>query len=169
METVQEYLQKYREIGGEAFVLEHDHPFLLYPDTHGKSNFTSAHTQMADRDVDPSVSGSTKSIRDFHVLAPPKPGRKWLVGRSEDREFSIEHSTVSKRHAFIVYEEEQHAYKLGDSGSTNGTYLNGHLVESGEAVFVRDGNIVSFGDCDYLFYGPQAFAEMLDRFKDAGD
>ena len=167
MKTVQECLQRFRELGRDSYVAEHDHPFLLFPETHGKSNFTSAHTQMADRDSDPSVSGSTKRISEFRVLAPPAgEGRKWLVGRSEDRELNIDHSTVSKRHAFIVFDPENHSFKMGDSGSTNGTYLNGHLIESGEAVFVRDGNILSFGDCDYLFYGPEAFADLLERLSE---
>jgi hypothetical protein len=168
MQTVLEFLAAFQELGLEGFVAKFDHPFLLYPDHHGHGGFRSYHTRMADRGEGANLAGSTKSLRDFRVLAPsataaqPLPA-KILVGRSEDRDLYIDHSTVSKRHAFLILDTEHMAYKLGDAGSTNGTFLNGQAVESGEPVFVRDGNVVSFGDCDYLFFTPKGFAEILDR------
>ena len=77
----------------------------------------------------------------------------------------IDHSTVSKRHAFMSYDTEKEAYKMGDAGSTNGTFLNGQSVEAGDPVYVRDGNVVSFGDCDYMFFTPTGFIQLLKRLK----
>ena len=170
MESVKDYLAEYRELGAKGFAARFDHPFLLYPDRHGHSSFRSYHTQMADRDGGIDLTGSESSLLGYKVLAPASSGhkqhgRKLLVGRSEERDLSIEHSTVSKRHAFILLDDSKKAYKLGDAGSTNGTYLNGKPVESGEPVYLNDGNVVSFGDCDYLFYSPWSFAEVLGKLS----
>jgi hypothetical protein len=167
MKTVGDYLDDFLELGEAAFVEKFDHPFLLYPDKHGHGGFRSYHTRMADRGDGANLAGS-KSLRDFQVLAPSSSGTnptpsKLLVGRSEDRDLPIDHSTVSKRHAVLVRDDEAQAFKLGDAGSTNGTFLNGQAVESGEPVFLRDGNVVSFGDCDYLFYSPKGFVNVLTR------
>ncbi len=167
MSTVREYVEAFMELGESAFLEKFDHPFLLYPDKHGHGGFRSYHTRMADRGESANLAGSGKSLREFMVLAPQRSGKgkiptKLLVGRSEDRDLSIDHSTVSKRHAFLL-KDESGVYKLGDAGSTNGTFLNGQRVETGEPVFIRDGNIVSFGDCDYLFYSPKGFIDILAR------
>ncbi|MBN2495672.1 MAG: FHA domain-containing protein [Deltaproteobacteria bacterium] len=172
MDTVQDYLDAFLQLGDAAFRERFCHPFFLYADEHGSTAFKSVHTQMSDSSAK-GVSGSNKPITDFRCLTP-RAGpdgsfpSKMLVGRSQNRDLAIEHSTVSKRHAFIVLDEEKNAWKLGDSGSTNGTFLNGRTVDSGEPVYIRDGNIVSFGDCDYLFYSPEGFAAMLERLSAEG-
>ena len=38
-------------------------------------------------------------------------------------------------------------------------------VEAGDPVYVRDGNVVSFGDCDYMFFTPAGFIQLLKRLK----
>lgn len=174
MEIVQHYLEFFLAEGEDAFVGRFNHPFMLYPEKHAAGGFSTYHTRMADRGEGAHIAGSGKEIRQFKVLPPnaslgSKYPSKLLVGRSTERDFSIDHSTVSKRHAFIMYDSEKDAYKLGDAGSTNGTFLNGQSVESGEPVYVRDGNIVSFGDCDYMFFSPKGFIELLKRIKSEED
>lgn len=170
MEIVQHYLETYLDIGEENFLEKYNHPFLLYPEKHGSSNFSTYHTRMADRGPGARIAGTGKEIKQFRVL-PPKGlaqgsfPQKFLVGRSPERELFIDHSTVSKRHAYIAFDEEKQAYKLGDAGSTNGTFLNGQAVEAGDPVFIRDGNVVSFGDCDYMFFSPGGFIQLLKRLK----
>ncbi len=167
MNTVKQYLEAFLELGESAFLEKYNHPFLLYPGKHGHGGFRSYHTQMADRTQGANLAGSGKPLRDFMVLSPASSAKgkvpnKLLVGRSDDKDLSIDHSTVSKRHAFII-KDESGSYKLGDAGSTNGTFLNGQRVETGEPVFIKDGNILSFGDCDYLYYSPRGFIDILAR------
>ncbi len=167
MDNVRDYLEAFLQLGEAGFLERYDHPFLLYPDHHGHGGFRSYHTRMADRDSGGHLAGSSKPLEEFRVLAPAAGAggapQRLLVGRSEERDLYIDHSTVSKRHAFLLYDPDSQAYKLGDAGSTNGTYLNGQRVESGEPVFLRDGNVISFGDCDYLFYSPVGFMDALTR------
>jgi len=170
MESVQEYLEALKREGEEAFRASYSYPFLLYPEKHGASGFATYHTKMAGRGAGANIAGSGQEFKTYKVLVPKAGpdgtiGKKLLVGRSADRELAIDHSTVSKRHAFIIFNEEQGAYQLGDAGSTNGTFLNGQAVEAGEPIFIRDGNIVSFGDCDYMFFSPEGFVELLKRLQ----
>ena len=174
MEIVKEYLDILLSSDDKAFLASHNHPFLLYPEKHGAGGFATYHTRMADRGAGQKIAGSGTEIKKFRVLLPnqdlkSKFPNKMLVGRSTEREFSIDHSTVSKRHAFLSLDKEKDAYRLGDAGSTNGTFLNGQTVESGAPVYLRDGNIVSFGDCDYLFFSPKGFVDLLRRLKAEAD
>jgi hypothetical protein len=168
MDTVQEYLEALQQHGEETLRSRLRHPVLLYPEKHGSRGFSTYHTRMADRGVGSRIAGGGQEMRAYHVLAPPEDrpaGGKLLVGRGSEREYNIDHSTVSKRHAVILFDEERKAYQLGDAGSTNGTLLNGQAVESGAPVYLRDGNVVSFGDCDYLFFSPDGFIDLLKRLN----
>jgi pSer/pThr/pTyr-binding forkhead associated (FHA) protein len=167
---VQEYLEALQEMGEEAFRQNFDHPFFLFPDKHGTGDLKTYHTRMATKEaaLDPTTTG--KAIDQFRVLVPrhkrARADERLLVGRGEDRDVSIDHSTVSKRHAFLVLDAESGAYRLGDAGSTNGTFINGQRIESGKPVSLRDGCIISFGDCDYLFLSPAGFVELLQRMEE---
>ena len=171
METVQQYMETYLDIGEDSFLDMYSQPFLLFPEKHGSGGFSTYHTRMADRESGSRIAGTGQEMREFRVLPPNKtcadrgPVKKLLIGRSPDRDLFIDHSTVSKRHAFISYDREKNAFKLGDAGSTNGTFLNGQAVEAGDPVYIRDGNILSFGDCDYLFFSPAGFAQLLNRLN----
>ncbi len=171
MRTVMDALKELEEKGEEAFLSRFDHPALLFPSGHGPGQFQSFHTRMASRGHAQQARGERLLYRDFQLLLPLSSGRgpapdKLLVGRSPDRDFTIDHSSVSKRHAFIVREPDRDAYRLGDAGSTNGTFLNGDPVESGMPVYLRDGNTVSFGDCDYLFYSPRGLLGLLRQIME---
>jgi pSer/pThr/pTyr-binding forkhead associated (FHA) protein len=40
---------------------------------------------------------------------------------------------------------------LADSGSTNGTFINGRRIGYGEARQIEDGDVVGFGDVEVRF------------------
>jgi hypothetical protein len=171
MDTVQEFAEHFKEIGEDKFLSKFNQPFLLYPEKQGAKAFSTHHTQMSGRDSGINIAGSETELQRFHVL-PCRSSqetntekRNFLIGRGEDRHFSIDHSTVSKRHAFILFNTSNQTYQLGDAGSTNGTFLDGQTVEAGEPVFIRDGSVVSFGDCDYLFFSSKGFSELLKRLN----
>jgi hypothetical protein len=50
-----------------------------------------------------------------------------------------------------------------DSGSkTDYTHVS---IRAGFLGVVRDGNVISFGDCDYMFFTPTGFIQLLKRLK----
>jgi pSer/pThr/pTyr-binding forkhead associated (FHA) protein len=168
METVQEYIETLAQLGTKAFLAKYSTPVILYQEKHDSKGFATGHTRMVDYQSGTGILQNDQELRKYRVLLPkcPDTGKipnKFLVGRSEDREFNIDHSTVSKRHAFILLIPDKNTYQLGDAGSTNGTLLDGQAVKTGEPVALKDGDNISFGDCDFLFFSPQGFVDLMKR------
>jgi hypothetical protein len=75
-----------------------------------------------------------------------KPGGKRLnVGRASDNELSLNDPSVSKIHAALLMTGEG-TLLVADTGSTNGTYINGRRIAYGESRVIEDGDVVGFGD-----------------------
>jgi hypothetical protein len=80
-----------------------------------------------------------------------KPGGKRLsVGRVSDNELSLNDTSVSKIHAALTM-NQQGTLLVADTGSTNGTYINGRRISYGEARQVEEGDVVGFGDVEVRF------------------
>jgi hypothetical protein len=75
------------------------------------------------------------------------PGPVVVLGRAADADISVEHNTISRHHAQIIYEGG--IYHLRDLGSTNGTFHNGDRVE--EAT-LKHGDTISLGEVRIMFY-----------------
>ena len=66
------------------------------------------------------------------------------IGRAEENHLHLHcDSSVSARHARVVIEGGQ--YWLEDLGSTNGTFLNGDLVNRVTELALRDGDVLTLG------------------------
>ena len=74
-------------------------------------------------------------------------GERHVIGRAPDVDIFLDDHTVSRHHA-EVSEREAGTLWLRDLGSTNGTYLNGQLVEDHAMV---DGDLVQIGVFKLLF------------------
>lgn len=77
-------------------------------------------------------------------------GRRMGVGRVADNDLQLEHQSVSKIHASLVMNREG-TLLVADTGSTNGTFINGRRITYGEARHIEDGDVVSFGDVEVRF------------------
>ncbi|MBN1200495.1 MAG: FHA domain-containing protein [Anaerolineae bacterium] len=77
----------------------------------------------------------------------------FTIGRSRDCDFVLDSSDISRLHARL-YNDHQNVF-LEDAGSTNGTFVNGHRLEPGEAHRLRAGDMVSFAQvCTLVFDDP---------------
>ncbi|HJR07264.1 MAG TPA: FHA domain-containing protein [Pyrinomonadaceae bacterium] len=74
-------------------------------------------------------------------------GRRLSVGRATDCDLSLAHPSVSKIHAALVMNREG-TLLVSDTGSVNGTYINGRRINYGEARQLEDGDVVAFGDVE---------------------
>ncbi|HEV7859523.1 MAG TPA: FHA domain-containing protein [Pyrinomonadaceae bacterium] len=92
------------------------------------------------------LSGRT---RDLNFTFKPG-GRRFNVGRGADNDISLDDRSVSKIHAALVMNREG-TLLVSDTGSTNGTYINGRRLKYGEARQIEEGDIVSFGDVEVRF------------------
>jgi len=77
-----------------------------------------------------------------------KPGGKRLnVGRAADNELNLNDASVSKIHAALLMTTEG-TLLVADTGSTNGTYINGRRISYGESRQLEEGDVVGFGDVE---------------------
>ena len=77
-----------------------------------------------------------------------KPGgRRLNVGRASDNELTLNDASVSKIHAALLMTGEG-TLLVADTGSTNGTYINGRRIAYGESRPLEDGDVVGFGDVE---------------------
>ena len=89
--------------------------------------------------------------RSFEKPLAFRPGgRRLNVGRVADNDLQLEHGSVSKIHASLVMNREG-TLLVADTGSTNGTFINGRRIAYGEARQIEDGDVVTFGDVEVRF------------------
>jgi len=84
--------------------------------------------------------------REIPLIFKPG-GRRLNVGRAADNELTLNDASVSKIHAALRMTSEG-ALLVADTGSTNGTYLNGRRIAYGESRLIEDGDVVGFGDVE---------------------
>ncbi len=65
------------------------------------------------------------------------------VGRAADATVPFADASVSRAHA--VLERRGDDWFLTDKGSANGTYVNGDLIQRGQAVQLADDDVIGFG------------------------
>jgi pSer/pThr/pTyr-binding forkhead associated (FHA) protein len=87
--------------------------------------------------------------RDIPLTFVPG-GRRVNVGRATDNELHLNHSSVSKIHASLRMDQLGNLL-VADTGSTNGTQINGQRIAYGEAHPINEGDLVSFGDVEVRF------------------
>ena len=83
-------------------------------------------------------------------LAMKLGGKRMSVGRASDNDLALNDSSVSKIHAAITV-NQQGTLLVADTGSTNGTFINGRRISYGEARQIEDGDVVGFGDVEVRF------------------
>jgi adenylate cyclase len=83
----------------------------------------------------------------FETIRPPADA--WaMVGRTPLVDFTLEHASVSRRHAEVRLHDG--AIEVRDIGSTNGTFVNtGDALAPNEAARVNEGDLVIFGQVSY--------------------
>ncbi|WP_010525568.1 DUF3662 and FHA domain-containing protein [Nesterenkonia sp. F] len=73
-----------------------------------------------------------------------------VIGRSSGADITVEDTGVSRRHAEVVVEGRRHVVR--DLGSTNGTYVDGTLLQgAGSSAELADGALVSLGGARLRF------------------
>jgi hypothetical protein len=77
-------------------------------------------------------------------------GRRINVGRATDNDLHLNHTSVSKIHASLRM-DNLGTLSVADTGSTNGTHINGQRIPYGEARPLSEGDLVAFGDVEVRF------------------
>jgi hypothetical protein len=74
-------------------------------------------------------------------------GRRLNVGRASDNDLTLNDASVSKIHGALLMTAEG-SLLVADTGSTNGTYINGRRIAYGESRVIEDGDVIGFGDVE---------------------
>ena len=77
-------------------------------------------------------------------------GPRLNVGRGTDNNLYLNHTSVSKVHAAVRMDHDG-TLLVADTGSTNGTHINGVRIPYGEARPIADGDVVAFGEVEVRF------------------
>jgi pSer/pThr/pTyr-binding forkhead associated (FHA) protein len=133
-------------------------------------------------DLAPIGSGLTQdAIAAIEALPPasallvvqkgPNAGARFLLdapvtsaGRSTKADIFLDDVTVSRRHA--EFDGVDGLFTVHDSGSLNGTYVNGERVET---VVLRAGDEVQIGKYRLTFHPSPRRHELLGLLGDTGD
>lgn len=85
------------------------------------------------------IDGATNTKR-----APITPRSRLSIGRTGENDIALGHTSVSKFHASLVCDGEMNL-SIADTGSTNGTFVNGTRISYGKATPVKPGDELGFG------------------------
>jgi len=84
------------------------------------------------------------------VKVPIPTDRRITVGRSGSNNLSFDDPSLSKFHASISITIDG-AMSVADTGSTNGTFINGARIAYGKSVPFEAGDVVKFGTVEITF------------------
>lgn len=108
---------------------------------------------------------SVGGLDDHIVIRVPAPGRI-SIGRTAESMLTIDDTSVSKHHATLAISADG-KMSVADTGSTNGTKVNGEKIAYGEAVSIANNGVVAFGTVDVKFGIQQAASSAVS--EEGGD
>lgn len=91
-------------------------------------------------------------------------GGRLSVGRTGGSDLMLDDASVSKMHASLAVSKDGEL-SVADTGSTNGTFINGTRISYGKATRLNDGDRVTFGAVDVAF----ELVELAASPSDTGD
>ncbi|MBC7900955.1 MAG: FHA domain-containing protein [Saprospiraceae bacterium] len=77
-------------------------------------------------------------------------GRRLSVGRTKENDLTIDDPSVSKIHASLML-DSQSRLLVADTGSTNGTFVDGERISYGKALGIERGTNLKFGAVEVQF------------------
>jgi hypothetical protein len=95
------------------------------------------------------------------ALLPPLSARggKLSVGRGPTNDLILEDPSASKEHATLDYHLGR--CEILDLGSMNGTTVNAQMLQAHTPRMLRDGDVISFGGTQFVFYTSARMFDVL--------
>jgi pSer/pThr/pTyr-binding forkhead associated (FHA) protein len=70
-----------------------------------------------------------------------------LIGRSPESDIFLDDITVSRKHA--VLKKEENGYRIIDSGSLNGSYINNNIADE---ALLKNGDRIQIGKYIFIYF-----------------
>ncbi len=100
------------------------------------------------------LKSTPKGSRGLVVIKGPSIGEKFLIektdfhiGRTPESDILLDDITVSRRHAMLVKTKDD--YIITDTGSLNGIYVNGEIIEK---AILKNGDRIQIGKYIFLYF-----------------
>ena len=90
------------------------------------------------------------------------------VGRTRENDLAINDNSVSKFHASLFLNAEN-ALMVADTGSTNGTFINGKRISYGTTALIGKEDTISFGSVDVSFEHVPKIAATAEVYNLSND
>ncbi len=157
---VSEYVDDYHRHGHERYGRDLHNSVLILQGVAGTLR-ESNRSGTVITDLNETVTLSKLVGRVFSLVksrnSPPGPV---LVGRSSNSDVAIPDYSVSNRHCFFVTTGGAQV-QLGDSGSTNGTFVDGRQLPPKQLMPLQGGETIVIGRFAFVFMKPQGFLDYL--------
>ncbi len=159
-----EFIRELRREGDKAFCARYATPVLIVTRAEGEMKGvkdTAETTVMAD------TSGwRIQQVSLLNRVFPITRGAfakegPITLGRTAVNDIAIPDDSVSKRH--LVFEATGAGLSIMDSGSTNGTSVNGAELAANKPFSLEGGEKIDTGNFSYLFHTPDGFLAYLKR------
>jgi len=145
----------------KAGKVSHDSLSKALTSAKGQSESNSKSASPADREKDSlselqqsgnkdcSLTGVEKQITMILKVAKGS----YTIGRKtgEFLEQFCDDNYISRKHACLVFDTNEHCWRLSDLGSTNGTYVNGFRLTPETPVALKQGDMVRFAYINFKF------------------
>jgi len=161
-----------RQLSRTEFAGRYAHPFLVQEVPDPEEGGADSALQFATVQASSEELGSRPLLgpdmmRHLSVLHVVKRGTRAFegmvnVGRAENCDIVLDHSSISKFHAFFTREDVDGPHYLTDAGSTNGTFVNDVRLEPHDRHELTPREIVAFGRrFVFRFHLPSTFHELV--------
>ncbi|MBW1862265.1 MAG: response regulator [Deltaproteobacteria bacterium] len=110
------------------------------------------------------------SMSRLHIINGQMEGRCFelnndttFVGRSFDNDIRIKDKTISQNHVKIIRKDKQ--FFIEDLRSKNGTRINGHLINSGDEIEIKEGDCIAMGNIFITLGKPYSEDGMVAQYS----
>lgn len=85
--------------------------------------------------------------QDINKMLEMQSGKRFSIGRTKENDVAIDETSVSKMHASLLLNSNGELI-VADTGSTNGTFINGERIAYGKANVISADDALRFGTVD---------------------
>lgn len=111
-----------------------------------------------------------QSLLVFRLLKQAaNPFKSWVtVGRARNNDIVLPVPSISKLHAYFSRPHEGGPWTVTDSGSRNGTAVNGAAIAPQQAIEIRSGDLITLGTLSLTHYDADDLYRLLQSMLAAG-
>jgi len=161
---VSEVKGELEDLGPDGFVKRHGRYYLVLTSPEQLDEFASF-VNTASREASEITTGKNlDGIEVLPLMPKSRNATRVTIGREQSTDLMIVHRKISKLHAYFTVEGG--LLSLADSGSKNGTWLNGKILAPNELVPVDVGDTVNFGSITATVWG---FEDLLAAVKSTAE